>query len=72
MRLTAIGGETTYLAVISGDTIYSEPHAYELRTGKRCERPSPFTGEAVNWDFDRSYDHEPDHARTIAKAAPHR
>jgi len=41
--------------VITGGTIYVEPVAYDLRTGKPKERANPFTGEATAWSYRRSY-----------------
>ena len=41
--------------VIVGDTIYIQPYAYELRTGKHRLTKHPFSGEDVPWTFTRSY-----------------
>ena len=41
--------------VITGGTIYAEPHAYDLRTGEPRERANPFTGKSTQWSFLRSY-----------------
>ena len=35
--------------VITGDTFYAYPYAYELRTGKPLTRLDPLTGEATPW-----------------------
>lgn len=41
--------------VIVGDTIYGEPAAYDLRSGKPKLRENPFTGSGTAWNFLRSY-----------------
>ncbi|MBM3472846.1 MAG: methyltransferase domain-containing protein [Armatimonadetes bacterium] len=41
--------------VIVGDTIYGEPSAYDLQTGAPRTRTHPLTGQAIPWDFRRSY-----------------
>ncbi|MGC9317207.1 MAG: malectin domain-containing carbohydrate-binding protein, partial [Armatimonadota bacterium] len=41
--------------VVVGDTIYGQPHAYNLTTGERLERVHPLTGEMVPWSMHRSY-----------------
>ena len=35
--------------VITGDTLYTYPYAYELRTGEPITRPDPLTGRATPW-----------------------
>lgn len=41
--------------VIVGDTIYGQPHAYDLATGRRLQREHPLTGAMVPWSMSRSY-----------------
>ena len=41
--------------VIVGDTIYGEPAAYDLQTGKPVLRKDPFTAAESPWSFSRSY-----------------
>jgi outer membrane protein assembly factor BamB len=41
--------------VIVGDTVYGEPLAYDLKTGAPRTRTHPLTGQAIPWDFRRSY-----------------
>ncbi|MCD6352319.1 MAG: PQQ-binding-like beta-propeller repeat protein [Armatimonadetes bacterium] len=41
--------------VVVGDTIYGEPYAYDLHTGKRKMRVHPLTLEKKPWFFRRSY-----------------
>ena len=41
--------------VIVGDTIYGEPAAYDLQTGKPVFRKDPFTSAESPWSFARSY-----------------
>ena len=41
--------------VIVGDTLYAEPHAYDLETGEERTMVHPITGERVKWGFFRSY-----------------
>jgi len=41
--------------VIVGDTIYSEPYAYDLVTGDRKVREHPLTGAEIPWTYARTY-----------------
>ncbi|HID21957.1 MAG TPA: hypothetical protein EYP14_06105, partial [Planctomycetaceae bacterium] len=41
--------------VIVRGTIYAEPMAYDLRTGRAKFRQDPFTGRPAPWTFERSY-----------------
>ncbi|HUU91592.1 MAG TPA: PQQ-binding-like beta-propeller repeat protein, partial [Phycisphaerae bacterium] len=41
--------------VIAGETVYTEPAAYDLRTGYPHQRTNPFTGGQTAWEFRRSY-----------------
>lgn len=41
--------------ILIGDTIYAEPYAYDLRTGKPKMRSHPITGEAGPWRMSRAY-----------------
>ena len=43
--------------LIIGDTLYAEPWAFELRTGKPVTRVHPLTGERVPWEFIRPGHH---------------
>ncbi len=43
------------LPVIVGDTIYGEPAAYELQTGKTKLHTDPMSGSQTAWTFSRSY-----------------
>ncbi|NOX52896.1 MAG: PQQ-binding-like beta-propeller repeat protein, partial [Planctomycetes bacterium] len=46
---------TNRFPVIVNGTIYAEPRAYDLRTGKVKFREDPFTGRHAPWYFARSY-----------------
>ena len=41
--------------VIARETVYTEPAAYDLRTGYPRQRTNPFTGGQTPWEFHRSY-----------------
>lgn len=42
------------IPIIVGETIITQPYAYDLRTGKPKTRLDPLTGEEVPWEFRRS------------------
>jgi len=55
-RMLSWSGVQMYrFPVIIGDTIYGEPYAYDLRTGKPRRHIHPLTGEESLWSFRRSY-----------------
>ena len=41
--------------VIARETVYTEPAAYDLRTGYPRQRTNPFTGGQTAWEFHRTY-----------------
>ena len=52
--------------VVVGDTLYAEPWAYDLRTGKQKKRLDPVAGKEEPWQFAR-----PGHHCGAPAAAPH-
>ena len=44
-------------AVVAGETIYAEPWAYELKTGRQKMTEHPVTGQQVPWAFVRPEKH---------------
>ncbi|MGD8239820.1 MAG: PQQ-binding-like beta-propeller repeat protein, partial [Armatimonadota bacterium] len=43
--------------IIVGDTLYAEPWAFDLRTGKQKLRTNPVTGASSIWEFERPGHH---------------
>ncbi len=43
--------------LIVGDTLYAEPWAFDLRTGKQKTRINPISGRVANWEFERPGHH---------------
>lgn len=43
--------------LVIGDTLYAEPWAFDLRTGKQKTRTHPITGLASRWEFERPGHH---------------
>jgi outer membrane protein assembly factor BamB len=41
--------------ILTDDTIYAEPSAFDLRTGEPQRRTDPLTGKDAPWNFRRSY-----------------
>ena len=54
-RLYTVKAKIRRFPVLTGGTIYAEPYAYDLRTGKPARRVNPFTGAKSAWAFRRSY-----------------
>jgi len=52
--------------IIVGDTLYAEPWAFDLRTGKTKTRTNPISGREETWQFAR-----PGHHCGCPNAAPH-
>ncbi|MBM4023038.1 MAG: hypothetical protein FJ284_12525 [Planctomycetes bacterium] len=46
-------GDYRFLPVITADTIYAEPWAYDLRTGRRKQSRHPISGEQEDWSWVR-------------------
>ena len=50
-------GDYTYTPVVTGDTIYAEPWAYDLKTGARVKRIHPVNGQETDFCWLRKGKH---------------
>jgi outer membrane protein assembly factor BamB len=51
--------------LIIGETIYADPWAFDLQTGRQIERTHPVTGKATPWEFER-----PGHGCGVVSGCP--